>query len=103
MEDSDEFINSTQSVLAQTHVRGCGRTKPISSLQEMEPPIHQVFSGLLQTRISCTECDYVSTRDDPFRALHLDVSKPNSSLIGALCNFTAPSALWGANKYRCEQ
>lgn len=103
MEDSGEFINCIQNVLARTQILGCGRTGHTAPLQEMETPIHQVFGGLLQTRISCKECDYVSTKDDPFRALHLDVSKSKPSLIGALRNFTAPSALSGAEKYHCEK
>jgi ubiquitin carboxyl-terminal hydrolase 36/42 len=62
--------------------------------------VNEVFSGILQSQVTCLSCRHVSATYDPCMDLSLELGGC-SSVEDALRRFTAVERLDGDNKYRC--
>ena len=63
--------------------------------------IHKIFEGLLTNETRCLSCDSVTSRDESFLDLSLEI-QPNSSVSACLRNFSAVEPLRGDNKFFCD-
>ena len=64
--------------------------------------VHQIFGGLLRSRVTCGECGHNSDTLDRILDLSIDIFGVNS-VRDALRKFVAVDHLKGANKYKCEK
>nr|CAD1823153.1 unnamed protein product [Ananas comosus var. bracteatus] len=72
---------------------------------------HRVFSGVLQSDVTCTICGFTSTTCDPCVDLSLNLEQSNkannnhriSTLVGCLDLFTRPEKLGPDQKFFCQQ
>ena len=63
--------------------------------------IGAMFSGILTSETKCLTCENVSTRDERFLDLSIDL-QPNTSLTNCLRMFSHSEMLSGSNKFFCE-
>ena len=63
--------------------------------------IHSIFEGLLTNETRCLACDSVTSRDESFLDLSLEIEQ-NSSVSSCMRNFSANESLRGDNKFYCD-
>jgi len=63
--------------------------------------VQELFEGLLTNEVRCLCCESVTTRDEAFLDLSVDVEQ-NSSLSACLRSFSSMELLRAAEKFRCE-
>lgn len=63
--------------------------------------VQTLFEGKTASETKCTGCGTVTTREEEFRDLSLDV-EPNSSLLHSLKQFSSTELLSGADKFDCD-
>ena len=63
--------------------------------------VQKVFEGLLTNETKCLTCETVTTRDETFLDLSIDVEQ-NSSITACLRNFSSTEVLSGDSKFHCE-
>ena len=64
--------------------------------------IHSIFEGQLTNETRCLACDAVTSRDESFLDLSLEIEQ-NSSVSACLRNFSANESLRGENKFYCDE
>ena len=64
--------------------------------------IHSIFEGQLVNETRCLCCDAVTSRDESFLDLSLEIS-PDSSVSECLRNFSANESLRGNDKFFCDR
>ncbi|CAL5224372.1 g7047 [Coccomyxa viridis] len=71
--------------------------------KQAPPPtwIHDLFQGTLVSETRCLACNTVTTREEAFYDLSLDIEQ-NCSLTACLQNFSATEALDGDDKFFCD-
>jgi ubiquitin C-terminal hydrolase len=88
-EDSHEFLRSLISAMTMD-----GFNKELSSL----------FDGLLESSVTCQECDHSSTTRDRYMDVSLEITGPDIlSLNQALEHFTRTESLSEENMVHCDQ
>ncbi|CCJ30362.1 unnamed protein product [Pneumocystis jirovecii] len=63
--------------------------------------VHSIFEGLLTSKTQCLTCGNITSRDESFLDLSIDVSK-NTSVTSCLNAFFAPEMLCEKNKFHCD-
>lgn len=63
--------------------------------------IHQMFEGMLTNELRCMTCETISTRDEKFLDLSLDIEN-NTSISQCMRQFSASEVLNGRNKFYCD-
>ena len=63
--------------------------------------IHNIFEGLLTNETRCLACDSVTSRDESFLDLSLEIEQ-NSSVSACMRKFSANESLRGDNKFFCD-
>ena len=63
--------------------------------------IHSIFEGVLTNETRCLECDSVTSRDESFLDLSLEIEQ-NSSVSACMRSFSAIESLRGENKFYCD-
>ncbi|KAJ3189810.1 hypothetical protein HDU85_000094 [Gaertneriomyces sp. JEL0708] len=63
--------------------------------------VHALFEGVLTNETKCLTCETVTSRDEAFLDLSVDV-EPNCSLSSCLRNFSREETLRQKNKYFCD-
>ncbi|OAX39528.1 cysteine proteinase [Rhizopogon vinicolor AM-OR11-026] len=63
--------------------------------------IHQIFEGILTSETRCLTCENVSSRDESFLDLSIDIEQ-NSSVTACLRQFSASEMLCQKNKFFCD-
>ncbi|NXM02598.1 UBP42 hydrolase, partial [Tyrannus savana] len=64
--------------------------------------VHQIFGGLLKSRVTCLRCQAVSDSYKAFLHILLDI-KETSSLTAALEDFVTPKQLDGKSCFKCSK
>ena len=65
-------------------------------------PIRRLFVGSTKTTVMCSKCRTVTSTEEPFSCVSLDVD-PDVTLTESLSMFTNNELLRGDSKYYCEQ
>ncbi|KAI6136191.1 hypothetical protein F5141DRAFT_1288016 [Pisolithus sp. B1] len=63
--------------------------------------VHQIFEGTLTSETRCLTCENVSSRDESFLDLSIDIEQ-NSSVTACLRQFSASEMLCQRNKFFCD-
>ncbi|KAG5518946.1 hypothetical protein PMAC_002477 [Pneumocystis sp. 'macacae'] len=63
--------------------------------------VHSIFEGLLTTEIQCLTCGNITSRDESFLDLSININK-NTSVTSCLNSFFAPEMLCEKNKFHCD-
>ncbi|KAK5108643.1 hypothetical protein LTR62_008134 [Meristemomyces frigidus] len=84
-QDAHEFLgfilNSLHTAIEDDEDEDNGSTsKKAKDTSDCECVIHQVFSGLLKSTVTCTKCRNVTTAMDPFMDLSLDIRSAATSV-----------------------
>lgn len=96
-EDLSRSVNSSSDA-SQSMIAG-------SSSSAFRPSgstfIHQIFEGVLTSETRCLTCENVSSRDESFLDLSIDIEQ-NSSVTACLRQFSASEMLCQKNKFFCD-
>lgn len=63
--------------------------------------MHRLFEGVLTSETRCLTCETVSSRDEAFLDLSIDIEQ-NSSVTACLRQFSASEMLCQKNKFFCD-
>ena len=63
--------------------------------------VHNIFEGQLTNETRCLMCDTITSRDESFFDLSLEIEQ-NSSVSACMRNFSANESLRGENKFFCD-
>jgi len=107
-QDAHEFliflINHINEIIvgeqpASVKTPGPGQT----SLPNESPPtwINDIFQGILTSETRCLNCETVTSKDEEFCDLSIDVDQ-NTSVTSCLRNFSSTETLCSDNKFKCD-
>lgn len=99
-EDSHEFLRQLLDSCLMAELPE-NKTVP-SALVRSTTFLGQIFSGFLQSKVTCGSCGNVSRTFDPFMDLSLEI-QGCSSLFDCLKKFTHADTLSGSNSYKCSK
>src|SRR5271168_3901963 len=63
--------------------------------------VHELFEGILTSETKCLTCENITTRDEVFLDLSIDIEQ-NSSVSACLRQFSASEMLCERNKFHCD-
>ncbi|KAG6849174.1 hypothetical protein H0H93_010739 [Arthromyces matolae] len=69
--------------------------------QQHDTLVHRLFEGVLTSETRCLTCETVSSRDEAFLDLSIDIEQ-NSSVTACLRQFSASEMLCHKNKFFCD-
>jgi ubiquitin carboxyl-terminal hydrolase 12/46 len=79
-----------------------GRGGPPERARRKKTWVHDIFEGTLTNETKCLTCESVTTRDEDFLDLSLDIEQ-NSSLSACLRSFSTVEAMRDGDKYFCDR
>lgn len=110
-QDAHEFLNYVLNEIAETLLKEKKRQSPnfggendkYISPADRPPPtfVHEIFEGVLSNETKCMTCESVTTRDESFFDLSVDIEQ-NSSVTGCLKNFSSSEILCHKDKFFCD-
>lgn len=120
-QDAHEFLNFTLNAIAEHVVKMRTQMKPTEAdsnptealtdgdsqlLKDNNRKTHaswvqQIFEGTLTNETKCLTCDTVTSKEESFLDLSIDIEE-NSSVSSCLRQFSAKEMLRGRNKYFCD-
>lgn len=81
---------------------GTENTANGSTSQPQEPTwVHEIFQGILTSETRCLNCETVSSKDEHFFDLQVDVDQ-NTSITHCLRCFSNTETLCSDNKFKCD-
>nr|CAD7444105.1 unnamed protein product [Timema bartmani] len=102
---SEDLIEASETaILAERHQNTC---KPKSSNGDIPVPqpeptwVHEIFQGILTSETRCLNCETVSSKDEDFFDLQVDVDQ-NTSITHCLKCFSNTETLCSDNKFKCD-
>lgn len=95
-QDAHEFLNYLLNRLDECYRRDKGLDKQTKTW------IQDVFEGTLTNETRCLNCESISSKDEDFLDLSVDVEK-NTSLTHCLKVFSKTETLGSEHKYYCEK
>lgn len=100
--DKDKH-SSTSSVSSKSSVSSAGTTNGGSQQNNKTEPtwVHDIFEGILTNETRCLCCETVSSKDESFLDLSVDVEQ-NTSITHCLKGFSSTETLCSEHKYFCE-
>eukprot|EP01130_Rhizamoeba_saxonica_P009369 TRINITY_DN3802_c0_g1_i1.p1 TRINITY_DN3802_c0_g1~~TRINITY_DN3802_c0_g1_i1.p1 ORF type:complete len:290 (-),score=25.32 TRINITY_DN3802_c0_g1_i1:285-1154(-) len=97
--DAHEFLtfllNDLDETLKQKKASENGEDKEIRSF------IQDTFEGILSNETKCLGCENITTREESFLNLSIDIER-NSSVTSCLKSFCSTEYLRGSNKFYCD-
>ncbi|KAI7891406.1 uncharacterized protein EV154DRAFT_602533 [Mucor mucedo] len=117
-QDAHEFLNYTLNTIAddvqkyqqrianeQSSIHSGSTqndTETSANPSKLKPTwVHQLFEGVFSNETKCLSCETVTSRDESFMDLSIDVEM-NSSITSCLRQFSASETLCHKNKYFCD-
>nr|XP_050865363.1 ubiquitin carboxyl-terminal hydrolase 46 isoform X1 [Vespula vulgaris] len=93
----NEIILAERSQTKQTGGKGAG-----DAGSPPEPTwVHEIFQGILTSETRCLNCETVSSKDEDFFDLQVDVDQ-NTSITYCLRCFSNTETLCSDNKFKCD-
>lgn len=84
------------------HMLNGGGTGDNGTQQPPEPTwVHEIFQGILTSETRCLNCETVSSKDENFFDLQVDVDQ-NTSITHCLRCFSNTETLCSDNKFKCD-
>ncbi|KAJ1978800.1 hypothetical protein H4R34_003065, partial [Dimargaris verticillata] len=94
---------------SEAHSNGSSRRTSKTSTQSKPSPtidattwVHKLFEGVLTNETKCLTCETVSSRDESFLDLSIDIEN-HSSVTSCLRQFSASEVLRSKNKFFCDE
>jgi ubiquitin carboxyl-terminal hydrolase 12/46 len=111
-QDAHEFlnflINHINEIILAERNQGGGKVKNNGCLNNSnndinaEPTwVHEIFQGILTSETRCLNCETVSSKDENFFDLQVDVDQ-NTSITHCLRCFSNTETLCSDNKFKCD-
>ncbi|KAG5849701.1 ubiquitin carboxyl-terminal hydrolase 46 [Anguilla anguilla] len=112
-QDAHEFLNYLLNTVADTLQEEARQDQPNGRLRngtiamdtednKAEPTwVHDIFQGTLTNETRCLNCETVSSKDEDFLDLSVDVEQ-NTSITHCLRDFSNTETLCSEYKYYCE-
>ncbi|XP_072108818.1 ubiquitin carboxyl-terminal hydrolase 46 isoform X2 [Mobula birostris] len=111
-QDAHEFLNYLLNTIAdilqeekkQEKQNGKLKNGNANEIEEnkLEPTwVHEIFQGTLTNETRCLNCETVSSKDEDFLDLSVDVEQ-NTSITHCLRDFSNTETLCSEHKYYCE-
>ncbi|KAK7503716.1 hypothetical protein BaRGS_00004839 [Batillaria attramentaria] len=106
-QDAHEFLNyllNTVADLLQAEKKSNSKTAPGTDNSNSKPDptwVHEIFQGTLTNETRCLNCETVSSKDEDFLDLSVDVEQ-NTSITSCLRGFSNTETLCAEHKYYCE-
>ncbi|XP_066999754.1 ubiquitin carboxyl-terminal hydrolase 46 isoform X2 [Anabrus simplex] len=108
-QDAHEFLNFlinhiNEIILAERHQNS---SKPKTANGDTPTPqpeptwVHEIFQGILTSETRCLNCETVSSKDEDFFDLQVDVDQ-NTSITHCLKCFSNTETLCSDNKFKCD-
>ncbi|ORX49775.1 cysteine proteinase [Hesseltinella vesiculosa] len=113
-QDAHEFLNFLLNTIAEdveTFQKRQSSDSPVTSTDSDTSSaasgphsswVHQLFEGVFSNETKCLTCETVTSRDESFMDLSIDVEM-NSSVTSCLRQFSASETLCHKNKYFCDE
>ncbi|KAI8884559.1 cysteine proteinase [Backusella circina FSU 941] len=98
-QDAHEFLNYLLNTIAED-VQKYQNEHPKKN-DTSQTWVNQLFEGIFSNETKCLSCETVTSRDESFMDLSIDVEM-NSSITSCLRQFSASETLCHKNKYFCE-
>lgn len=95
-----EDLSNSVATLAPTVLSNSGSTNS-GTPPEDATLVHRLFEGVLTSETRCLTCETVSSRDECFLDLSIDIEE-NSSVTACLRQFSASEMLCQKNKFFCD-
>lgn len=102
--DRDLSLGSINSVTSSASSNHSTHTTQSSNAAKpaLEPSwVHEIFEGILTNETKCLSCETVSSKDESFLDMSVDVEQ-NTSISYCLKNFSCTETLGSECKYFCE-
>lgn len=103
-QDAHEFLNFLLNEICEVLERrqtADARSKGIMNLKPAKTWVHDVFQGTLTNQTKCLCCETVTSREESFLDLSLDIEQ-NTSISGCLQNFSKNETLSREDKFFCD-
>ncbi|XP_035218742.1 ubiquitin carboxyl-terminal hydrolase 46-like isoform X2 [Stegodyphus dumicola] len=108
-QDAHEFLNYLLNTIAdilqekqQGKVKTANQNGDQHQTSKAEPTwVHDIFQGTLTNETRCLNCETVSSKDEDFLDLSVDVNQ-NTSITHCLRGFSNTETLCSEHKYYCE-
>ncbi|QPG76157.1 hypothetical protein FOA43_003543 [Brettanomyces nanus] len=94
-QDAHEFLNFLINSLIEVV------SDYTASHSDESSKLSQIFEGLLTSETKCLSCESISTRDEKFLDLSIDLQQ-NTSIANCLKMFSQSEMLKGSDKFFCE-
>ncbi|XP_058054085.1 ubiquitin carboxyl-terminal hydrolase 46 [Anopheles bellator] len=104
---SNSSSNNTNNISNGTGSNGTvgghtGSLGPSDNASSTEPTwVHEIFQGILTSETRCLNCETVSSKDENFFDLQVDVDQ-NTSITHCLRCFSNTETLCSDNKFKCD-
>jgi ubiquitin carboxyl-terminal hydrolase 12/46 len=98
-ENARNSVNGKREASSQSN--GPGQSYSESEIGAEKTWIHEIFQGTLTNETRCLNCETISSKDEDFLDLSVDV-QPNVSITYCLRDFSNMETLCGDQKYYCE-
>ena len=108
-QDAHEFLNFLINHINEIILAERSQTKPAGGKcgagDAGSPPeptwVHEIFQGILTSETRCLNCETVSSKDEDFFDLQVDVDQ-NTSITYCLRCFSNTETLCSDNKFKCD-
>jgi len=111
-QDAHEFliflINHINEIIVGEQGGGNGpgninKNRPMGETDPDSAPtwINEIFQGILTSETRCLNCETVTSKDEEFCDLSIDVDQ-NTSVTSCLRNFSSTETLCSDNKFKCD-
>ncbi|BGP14626.1 hypothetical protein JCM10213_002206 [Rhodosporidiobolus nylandii] len=110
-QDAHEFLNYLVNMIAEIleqekkRAEEEGRASSIvgtGSAARAKTWVHELFEGILTNETRCLTCETVTSRDEAFLDLSIDIEQ-NTSVTACLRQFSASEMLCQRNKFSCDK
>lgn len=108
-QDAHEFLNFLINRINEIILleRNHGKPKDMShddnkSSQEEPTWVHEIFQGILTSETRCLNCETISSKDEDFFDLQVDIDE-NTSITHCLKCYSNTETLCADNKFKCDK
>ncbi|XP_059483102.1 ubiquitin carboxyl-terminal hydrolase 46 isoform X1 [Neocloeon triangulifer] len=109
-QDAHEFLNFlinhiSEIILAERNIQqGKGKSLVPAEMPNSQPEptwVHEIFQGIMTSETRCLNCETVSSKDEHFFDLQVDVEQ-NTNINHSLRCFSNTEILCSDNKFKCD-
>lgn len=104
-QDAHEFlnflINHINEIILAERNQGPKKGATINDTPPEPTWVHEIFQGILTSETRCLNCETVSSKDENFFDLQVDVDQ-NTSITHCLRCFSNTETLCSDNKFKCD-